>query len=89
MYLFLIARTFYVDLLVLYLRYVDFLDMFSQMISDQRLGRRLLSKTKAKDLSLKIQISFETSALSTGELPYQRLAQAYLRSYLTQSEDEA
>ena len=42
-----------------------------RMISDLRLGRRLLSKTKAKDLSLKIQIPFETLALSTGESPYQ------------------
>lgn len=60
-----------------------------RMISDLRLGRRLLSKTKAKGLSLKIQIPFETLALSTGESLYQRLAQAYLRSYYTQSEDEA
>jgi hypothetical protein len=59
------------------------------MISDLRLGRRLLSKTKAKDLSLKIQIPFETLALSTGESLYQRLAQAYLKSHYTQSEDEA
>ena len=40
--------------------------MSSQVISDLLLGRRLLSKTKAKDLSLKIQIPFETSALSAG-----------------------
>jgi hypothetical protein len=59
------------------------------MISDLRLGRRLLSKTKAKGLSLKIQIPFETLALSTGESLYQWLAQAYMRSHLTQSEDEA
>ena len=63
--------------------------MSSQVISDLLLGRRLLSKTKAKDLSLKIQIPFESLALSTEESPYQRFAEAYLRSYLTQSEDEA
>jgi len=63
--------------------------MSPQMISDLRLGRRLLSKTKAKDLSLKIQIPFETLTLSTGESLYQRLSQAYLKSYLTESEDEA
>ncbi len=67
----------------------NFVGMSPQMISDLRLGRRFLSKTKAKDLSLKIQIPFETLALSTGESLYQWLAQAYMRSYLTQSEDEA
>jgi transcriptional regulator with XRE-family HTH domain len=67
----------------------NFVGMSPLMISDLRLGRRFLSKTKAKDLSLKIQIPFETLALSTGESLYQRLAQAYMRSYLTQSEDEA
>jgi len=81
--------TFYVDLLVIYLLYVDFIGMSPQMISDLLLGRRLLSKAKAKDLSLKIQIPFEILALSTGKSPSERHAQAYLRSYFTESEDEA
>lgn len=67
----------------------NFVGMSPQMISDLRLGRRFLSKTKAKKLSLKIQVPFETLALSTGESLYQWLAQAYLRSHLTQSEDKA
>ena len=67
----------------------NFVGMSPQMISDLRLGRRFLSKAKAKDLSLKIQIPFETLALSTGESLYQWLVQAYMRSYFTQSEDEA
>ena len=97
--------TFFVDFCLLYVDFLllimknakkikqidiaNFVGMSPQMISDLRIGRRLLSKTKAKDLSLQIQIPFETLALSTGESLFQRLAQAYMRSYLTQTEDEA
>jgi transcriptional regulator with XRE-family HTH domain len=66
-----------------------FVGLSPQMISELRLGRRFLSKTKAKELSLALQVPFETLALSNGESLYQWLAQAYLRSHLMKNEDEA
>ncbi len=49
-----------VDLIVLNLLYVD-IGMSQKIVSGLRLGRRLLSKIEAKELSLKIQVPFEQS----------------------------
>jgi transcriptional regulator with XRE-family HTH domain len=58
-----------------------FVGLSSQTISHIRLGKRSLSKSTAKKMSIILQIPFEALALSNGESLYQLFVQVYLRAF--------